>query len=107
MLVGVSHPPVDGEDDYRAAQAAWHVIWRRLLTSIRATRDPQERFDRATETGEHLPKMTSEVAAERADAALGIQAAEDLSLTELGGRISTTRQGAWRLTSKARQKEQR
>jgi hypothetical protein len=93
-------------DDFPAARTAFGAAWHRLLAAIHATRDPQQRFDRATETGEQVAKLRNEAATERADAALGIKDAEDLSLTALGDRISTTKQGAWRLTSKAR-KEQR
>jgi len=93
-------------DDYPAARTAFGAAWHRLLTAIHATRDPQERFDRATEARERASKIVGEAANERADAAAGIQDAEDLSLTELGNRISVTKQGAYRLTSKAR-KEQR
>lgn len=96
---------VDG-DDYPAAQTAFGAAWHRLRDAIRATRNPQERFDRATETRERASKIVGEAANDRADAAAGIQDAEDLSLAELGNRISTTKQGAYRLTSKSRQKEQ-
>jgi len=93
-------------DDYPDARTAFGHAWRRLLAAIHATRDPQQRFDRATEAVEQLPKLANEGGTERADAALSIKNAEGLTLTQLGDRISTTKQGAHRLTSKARRKEQ-
>lgn len=106
MLVYVS---VDADDDYPAARSAFGAAWHRLLTAIHATCDPQQKFDRATEAEEQGTKIVSEASIPRADGAYGIREAEDLSLTELGNRISMTKQGAYRLTSKsqARQKEQR
>jgi len=91
------------DDDYPAAHAAFRDAWARLLAAIRATREPQQRFDRATETRDLLAKQRSEIAGERTDAAAAIQDAESLTLTALAGRISMTKQAAGRLL--ARRKE--
>ena len=102
MLVGVSHPPVDGEDDYPAALAAFREAWGRLLAAIRATREPQAHFDRASEAGEVLSKLVAEDAGERGTAAARILDAESLSLTGLGQRISMSKQRAGKLVEKGR-----
>jgi hypothetical protein len=100
----MGNPPVDGDDDYPAAVTAFREAWARLLRAVHATRVPQLRFDRATETGKLLAEFVSEDADERGDAAYGIQEAESLTLTALGGRISMSKQRAGKLTGKARQR---
>ena len=102
MLISVRNPPIDGEDDYWAALRAHRGTWTRLLAAIRATRDPQEHFDRATETGKTLAGFVAEGAEERAAAAVRIQDAESLTLTALSERISMSKQRAGKLTEKAR-----
>lgn len=97
----MGNPPIDG-DDYGAASAAFRQAWRRLLAAVHATPDPQQHFDRATETGATLAWLVAENATERADAAVRIKDAEGLTLTALGKRISMTKQRAGRLTGKAR-----
>jgi hypothetical protein len=92
-------------DDYPHALAAFRDAWARLRAAIRGTRDPQQRFDRATETGEMLGKRVSDAAAERSDAAAAIQDAESLSLTALAGRISMTKQAAGRLLARRKERE--
>jgi hypothetical protein len=92
-----------GGDDYPAALAAFRQAWARLRAAIRATPDPQQRFDRATETGEMTGKLVSEAANDRTDAAIAIQDAGKLTLTDLAKRISMTKQAAGRLV--ARRKE--
>lgn len=104
MLVSVGNPPVDGEDDYARAVEAFREGWKRLLSALHVTPDPQRHFDRATETGKMLAEFVSENADERADAAVRIQKAESLSLTGLGQRTRMTKQAAGRLTSRARRK---
>jgi hypothetical protein len=104
MLVSVGNPPVDG-DDYDAAKAAYGSAWHRLIAAVRASRAPQEQFDRATDAGEELAKQVSEIAAERSAAAVRIQDTEGLSLTDLGERIRMTKQAAGRLTNRERRKE--
>jgi hypothetical protein len=104
MLVSVGHPPVDGEDDYPPAAEAFRESWKRLLSALRITSDPQHHFDRATEAGKMLAEFVSENADERAAAAVRIQEAESLSLTVLGKRTRMTKQAAGRLTSRARRK---
>jgi hypothetical protein len=102
MLVSVDNPPIDGEGDYPAALAAFRAAWDRLLTAVRATRDPQAHFDRASETGELLSKLVAEDATERGTAAARILDAESLSLTGLGQRISMSKQRAGKLVEKGR-----
>lgn len=97
-------PPGDG-DDYEAAVSAFRAAWHRLLAAVHATPDPQQHFDRATDTGETLAKLVAESAAERSDAAVRIKEAEGLTLTALGERIRMTKQAAGRLTDRARRKE--
>lgn len=99
---GVGNPPIDG-DDYSGAAAAFRDAWRRLLAAVHVTQDPQQHFDRATETGTTLAGFVEENAAERAGAAIRIKEAEGLTLAALGKRISMTKQRAGRLTGKARQ----
>ena len=93
----MSHP---GEDDYPAALAAFREAWARLRAAIHATREPQQRFSRATETGELTGKQVSEAAIERSDAAAAIRDAESLTLEALGKRISMTKQAAGRLVAR-------
>ena len=108
MLMVMGNPPVDGDDDYPAAAPAFVSAWHRLAAAIHATRDPQRRFDRRTETGEFAANIVSENAAGRASDAVEIQDAENLTLTALSERISMTKQAAGRLTGRARKpKEQR
>lgn len=94
-----------GEDDYPAALAAFTGAWARLRAAIRATRDPQQRFDRATELRELTAKQRSETTIERDDAAVAIQDAEGLSLTALAARISMTKQAAGRLRDRQKERE--
>jgi len=105
MLVGVGNPPVDGEDDYATAAEAFREGWKRLLSALHVTSDPQRHFDRATEAGQMLAEFVSENADERAAAAVRIQKAESLTLTALGKRTRMTKQAAGRLTSRARRKQ--
>jgi hypothetical protein len=105
MLMGVGNPPVDGKDDYAPAAEAFRQGWKRLLSAVRATPDPQRHFDRATEAGQMLAEFVSENADERADAAVRIKDAESLTLTVLGKRTRMTKQAAGRLTSRARRKQ--
>jgi hypothetical protein len=107
MLVGVSNPPVDSEDDYPAASEAFREGWKRLLRAVRATREPQRHFDRATEAGKVLAEFVSEDADERATAAVRIQKSEELTLTALSERISMSKQRAGRLTDRARKQQER
>lgn len=104
MLVGVDNPPVDGQDDYGPAVEAFREGWKRLLSAVRGTPDPQRHFDRATEAGQMLAEFVSENADERGAAAVRIQEAESLTLTVLGERISMTKQAAGRLTGRTRRR---
>ena len=106
MLMDVGNPPVDGEDDYTPAAEAFTQGWKRLLSAVRATPDPQRHFDRATETGQMLAELISENADERAAAAVRIQDAESLSLTVLGKRTRMTKQAAGRLVGRSRRRKE-
>jgi hypothetical protein len=102
MLLGMRNPPGDGDDDYAAAASSFRAAWRRLVDAMQTTREPQDHFDRATETGEMLSKLVIENGEERAAAAVRIQESERLTLTALSERISMSKQRAGRLTEKAR-----
>jgi hypothetical protein len=105
MLMDVGNPPVDGEDDYAPAAEAFTQGWKRLLSAVRATSDPQRHFDRATEAGQMLAEFVSETADERAVAAVRIQDAESLTLAVLGKRTRMTKQAAGRLVGRSRRKK--
>jgi len=108
MLVSMGNPPGDAEDDYPAAFSAFGGAWHRLSVAIHATRDPQRRFDRRTQTGEFAAGIVSENGVGRAKDAVEIQDTENLTLTALSKRISMTKQRAGRLTDRVRKpKEQR
>lgn len=99
MLVAVRNPPIDGEDEYRAALTAFRELWEKLVAAERAA-DPQVHFDRASEVGELLAKYVSENAGERGAAAIRIRDTESLTLTALSERISMSKQRAGKLVER-------
>jgi hypothetical protein len=98
-------PAGDSDDDYAAALTSLHHAWARVRAALRGL-EPQRHFDEATELRLLAKQYESESVEERAAAAVRIQDADGLSLTGLGKRIRMTRQAAWRLAERARQKEQ-
>ena len=72
------------------------------VTALRAMRDPERHFARATELGDKLRELVSKSTDERAVAAARILEAESLSLTALGDRISMSKQRAGQLVEKAK-----
>jgi hypothetical protein len=106
MLVGVGNPPVDGDDDYTRAVEAFRESWKRLLSALHVTSDPQRHFDRATEAGQMLAEFAIENADERAAAAARIKDAESLTLTVLGKRTRMTKQAAGRLIERSRRRKE-
>ncbi len=72
------------------------------VTAMRAMRDPERYFARATGLADTLRDLVSRSTDERALAAQRILEAESLSLTALGERISMSKQRAGQLTEKAK-----
>lgn len=94
-----------GDDDYPAALAAFREAWTRLLAAMRASRHPQQWFDRTDEIRELRDKQRDELGNERSDAARAILAAERITLTELAKRISMTKQAAGRLRDRRKERQ--
>lgn len=85
-----------------AAVAALLRAYADAVAALRAMRDPERHFARATGLGDALRDLVSKSTDERAIAAERILEAESLSLTALGERISMSKQRAAQLVDKAK-----
>jgi hypothetical protein len=90
------------EEAVDAAVAALLAAYADVVTAMRAMKDPNCYFTRATELGETLRELVSKSTDERALAAERILEAESLSLTVLGQRHSMSRQRYDQLVKKGR-----
>jgi hypothetical protein len=90
------------EDAVDAAVASLLQAYAGAVAALRAMRDPERHFARATELGDALRELVSKSTDERAIAAERILEAESLSLTALGERISMSKQRAGQLMDKAK-----
>lgn len=92
----------DDETAVDTAVAALMQAYAGVVAALRAMRDPERHFARATELGDRLRDLVSDSTDERAAAAARILDAESLSLTALGERISMSKQRAGQLVEKGR-----